>query len=116
MTSALARLLRRLLGIRSPSEWVFVDGIPVRVKGFQARMVEGFRLGIEQANARRAELLASGMTPEEAQAVLVREMLSDPGLPALLDYSRGVVMRSFGTLYEDDDEDPTDTPPSAAGP
>lgn len=57
---------------------------------------------MDKAEARRAELLASGLTPEEAQAVMWREMLADPGFQVMLAYAEGVVMRSFGTLYEDE--------------
>jgi len=68
------------------------------------RLAADMKRGIEQAEARRAELLASGMTPEEAQAVMVREMFADPGFAAAMAHAEGVVMRSFGMLYEDDDD------------
>jgi hypothetical protein len=105
-----------MLGIRSPSEWLPTgEGTWERWADIGASMAEGMKAGMEQSAARRAELLASGMTIEEAQAVMYREMVEDPGFAAMMEYSRGVVMRSFGTLYEDDDE-PTDAPPEAAGP
>ena len=100
------RLAVRLSGTRSPSEWAPTrNGESERWAALGASMIEGMKAGMEQVDARRAELLASGKSPEEAQAALLQEMLSDPGLPAMLEYSRGVVMRSFGTLYEDEDED-----------
>lgn len=68
-------------------------------------LIGEMKRGIEATEARRAELLASGMSPEEARAVLWREMYTDPGFPAFLAHAEGVAKRSFRTLYEDDEED-----------
>jgi hypothetical protein len=95
----LRRLAGRLFGIRSPTG----KGTAERWADLGASMIEGMKTGMEQAEARQAELLASGMTPEEVRAVMYREMVEDPGFKEMLEYSRGVVMRSFGTLYEGED-------------
>jgi hypothetical protein len=91
--NTLRRLLHRLRLHPSPSvAWADAG----------QRFAADLKRGMDKAGARRAELLASGLTPEEAQAVMWREMVEDPGFPALLAYTEGVVMRSFGTLYEDE--------------
>jgi len=56
--------------------------------------------GIEKSAVRRAELIASGLTPEEAQAALWRELVTDPGFRESMAYAEGVARRSFWTLYE----------------
>ena len=90
------RLLHRLRIRHSPSiAWTDAG----------QRMIADMKRGMDKSDARRAELLASGMTPEEVQAVMIREMFADPGFPAAMAHAEGVVRRSFGTLYEDDDED-----------
>lgn len=96
--------LGRLLGLRSPSEPAPAGkSESERWADLGAAMTQGIVAGIEQGSARRADLIASGLTPEEAQALLLREVVLDAD-PAFLAYCEGVVRRSFGTLYEDDKE------------
>lgn len=105
MKRALGRLIRRLFGVRSPSEWVPIGGGEARRwADLGAAMVEGMRSGMEQAAARRAGLIASGLTAEEAQAVMLREMVLGPGFTEMMEYSRGVVMRSFPGIYDDEED------------
>jgi hypothetical protein len=94
--TALQRLLRLLRLRRSPSRDWYAAG---------QRLAADMVRGIEQAEARRAALLALGLTPEEAQAVMVQEMFADPGFVVAMAHAEGVVMRSFGTLYEDEGEE-----------
>jgi hypothetical protein len=102
-TGTVLRKLRGLLGLRSPSEWVPVaPGKWERWEDLGAAIAEGMARGFEQVDARRAELIASGMTPEEAQAVLLREVVLNAD-PAMLAYSEGVVRRSFWSLYDDEE-------------
>ena len=70
---------------------------------FGERLIDSMKQGIGKSEARRAELLASGMTVEEAHAVMWREMVTDPGFPAMMAHAEGVARRSFSTLYEDDE-------------
>ena len=90
------RKLRGLLGRRSPSE-------SERWAAAGAAMIEGMKRGFDQGDARRAELLASGMTQEQVQAVLLQEVVLNTD-PAFLAYCEGVTRRSFWPLYEDDKE------------
>lgn len=91
--NTLRRLLYRLRLRPSPSiAWADAG------KRFAADM----KRGMDKSAARRAELLASGLTPEEAQAVMMRELFADPATAVMLARAEGIVMRSFGTLYEDD--------------
>lgn len=99
----LRRKLLRLLGVRSPSEWVPTPAGWERWEDISAAVTEGLAAGIRQASARRAELLASGMTPDEAQAALLRELVLETD-PAAFAYAEGVTRRSFPGLYEDDEE------------
>lgn len=93
---ALLRLLRFLRLRRSPSRGMMRAG---------REFISVMQRGIEQSDARRAELLASGLSPEEAQAVMLRELLDwDAAHPEFMEHTHRIVMRSFGTLYEDDDE------------
>jgi len=93
------RRLARLFGYRSPSE-------SARWTQFGTAMAEGMKRGIEQSDAHRAELIASGLTPEEAQLALMRELILDdsPEMLAMLAHAEGVARRSFPALYEDDEE------------
>jgi hypothetical protein len=91
------RLVMRLFGVRSPSE-------SARWAAIGTSMIKGMQCGMEQSAARRAELLASGLTPEEAQAVLLRELVLNAD-PAMLAHAELVAKRLFGTLYEDEGED-----------
>lgn len=96
--------LLRLFGVCSPSEpWVTPLGTVTCWEDLGRLLSEGMARGAGQVDARRADLLVSGMTPEEAQAVLMREFVLNAD-PAMLAYSEGVVRRSFWTLYEDDEE------------
>lgn len=92
MLSLLKRLRRRLRPSQSKA-WAEVG----------ERLIDSMKRGIDETEARRAELLASGMTAEEAQAELLREMFADPGFPAMMAHAEGVARRSFPTLYEDDE-------------
>ena len=83
----------RLLGARSPSE-------SERWAALGAEMTQAIVRGMEQSDARRAGLVASGLTPEEAQAVMVRELILNTH-PAFLAHTELIVMRSFGSLYDD---------------
>jgi hypothetical protein len=90
--SPLRRLRRRLRP--SPSQaWAEVG----------ERLIDSMKQGIDETEARRAELLASGLTAEEAHAVMWREMITAPGFPAMMAHAEGVARRSFPTLYEDDE-------------
>lgn len=91
----MARLLHRLHLRYSPS---------IACAHAGQRFVADIKRGMDQADARAAELLASGLTPEELRAVMWQEMLADPGFQAMLAHAEGVARRSFPTLYEDDDE------------
>jgi hypothetical protein len=103
VTRAIGRLIRRLLGVRSPSEWVPTGGgEAARWADIGASMIEGMQRGMELAEAERAALIASGMTPEEAQAVMLRDLVLNTD-PVMLEYSRGVVMRSFPGIYDDEE-------------
>lgn len=101
----MSRKLLRLLGVRSPSEWCPTGGgRAVRWADLGEAVARGWAEGIEKTSARRAELLASGMTPDEAQAVLWRELALDPGFPVMLARAETVARRSLWSLYEDEEE------------
>lgn len=68
-------------------------------------LIESMRRGIDKTEARRAELIAAGLTAEEAHAVLWRELVTDPGFPAMMAHAEGVARRSFPEIYEDDEPD-----------
>lgn len=74
-----------------------------------SQMIESMQRGFEQAEAREAELIASGMTLEEAGTVMLRELFADPGFHEAMAYAEGVARRSFPTLYEYDEDDPSAT-------
>lgn len=93
----LLRTARRLLGLRSPSE-------SVRWARLGESMMQAMAAGFERSSARHAELVASGMTHEEAQAVLWREMVQEPGFAESMAHAGLVARRSFWTLYEDDED------------
>lgn len=88
------RLLHRLHLRYSPS---------VALADTGRAMAADWARGFEQSDRRRAELLASGLTADEAHVVLLREAVFETD-PAVFAYAEGVARRAFWTLYEDDED------------
>lgn len=90
------RLVKRLLGIVSPSD-------PGKLAVIGMIMVEGVKAGIENSEHRHQELLASGMLPEKVRETMLNEMVSDPGFLAFTEHNEMIARRSFG-YYDEEGE------------